>query len=187
MRKLVLILLLLCSSPAFHIFAQSIDEKIEEIRRIYKQTNEQIAAAERNFAESNIYLSELIVNKGGTMYPAVGNFKSTIRFYYAFGNREENPYPNRLLKITVLTDRAAHNESYEYLFDREGNLLFYLEKTGEEARPESRFYFSYNKAIRILRGQKIADPNSPQERAAVKAVLAQAGKLTGIFRNSLEN
>ena len=184
MRKLILFLLIF-SSFGVGIFAQTDDKKIEEIRRVYNQTNERIAEAEKNFAESETFLTELIVNKGGTMYPAVGNFKQTIKFYYAFGNREQNPYPNRLLKITILTERAANRDYAEYLFDAAENLIFYFEKTGEDAESESRFYFAAGKIIRIQRGQKIADINSRVELDAPKAVQAQAAKLVGIFRASI--
>jgi hypothetical protein len=185
MRKIALILFIWAffAAPSF---AQSNDAKVEEIRRIYQQTNEQLAEAEKSFAESRIYLSELIVNKGGTMYPAVGTFRSTIKFYYTFGNREENPYPNRLLKIMVLTDRSANTESSEYLFSRAGQLIFYFEKSTYETATESRFYFSNGKVISILRGQKSADIKSRQEIAASRAVQAQAEKLVGIFNRSLE-
>ena len=169
------------------IYAQTSDKRIEEIRRIYQETNDSIAEAEKHFAESTIFLTELVVNKGGTMYPAVGNFRNTVRFYYAYGNREENPYPNRLLKITVSTKRAAHHEWSEYLFNGAGQLIFYYEKMGEEEQAESRFYFSAGKIIRIQRGQRIADINSRQELAAPKAVQAQADKLVAIFQRSLEN
>ena len=168
------------------IEAQTRDKRVEDIRRIYQETNEQISAAEKNFAESTIFLSELVVNKGGTMYPAVGNFRNTIKFYYAYGNREENPYPNRLLKITVSTNRAAQHEWSEYLFDQAGRLIFYYEKMGEELETESRFYFASGKTIRIQRGQRIMDINSRQELAAPKAVQAQARKLVVIFQHSLE-
>ena len=162
------------------------DAKIEEIRRIYKQTNEQISAAEKSFAESTIFMTELVVNKGGTMYPAVGTFRNTIKFYYTYGDREENPYPNRLLKVTVATNRAANHEWSEYLFDPSGRLIFYYEKMGEDKEAESRFYFASGKIIRIQRGQRIADINSRQELAAPGAVQAQADKLVEIFKRSLD-
>lgn len=167
--------------------AQTSDKRVEEIRRIYQETNEQISAAEKDFSTSAIFLTELIVNKGGTMYPAVGIFSNTIKFYYAYGDREENPYPNRLLKITVSTNRSANREWSEYLFDRAGKLIFYYEKMGEESEAESRFYFASGKIIRIQRGQRIADINSRQELDAPKAVQAQADKLVEIFQRSLEN
>jgi hypothetical protein len=165
--------------------AQTNDKRVEEIRSIYQETNEQIAAAEKNFPESTIFLTELAVNKGGTMYPAVGTFRNTIKFYYTYGDREKNPYPDRLLKITVSTDRAAHREWSEYLFDQSGQLIFYYEKMGAGAEDESRFYFASDKIIRIMRGQRVADINSRQELAAPKAVQAEADKLVAIFRRSL--
>jgi hypothetical protein len=158
-------------------------EKIDKIRQIYQRTNRQIAAAEKNFPESEVFFSELTVNKGGTMYPAVGNFRSVYSFYYTYGDREIDPYPNRLLKVMVATDRAARREYAEYLFDEAGKLIFYFEKMSDE--PESRFYFSGGKTVRIQRGEKIVDINSRAESAASKTVQAQAARIVQIFRNSI--
>lgn len=185
MRKIALIIFVcaLCAAPCL---AQTTEAKVEEIRRIYKEVSDEIARAENSFPESSIYLSELVVNKGGTIYPAVGIFSSTIRFYYTFGDRELNPYPNRLLKIMVTNKRSANTEAYEYLFDKAGRLIFYFEKTDYTDGAESRFYFSSGRAIRILRNQKMVDVNSPVEIKASKSVQAQAAKLVGIFKRSLE-
>lgn len=181
------VLLLFCVfvfiGSVFPIKAQEGDKRIEEIRQLYKQVNERIEQAEKDFAESETFFTEMIVNKGGTMYPAVGNFKKTIKFYYGYGNREENPYPDRLLKIVVSTERSTRQEYAEYLFNPSGQLVFYFEKDGEI---ESRFYFSMEKIIRLQRGEQVVNANSREEMNAPKAVLAQKNKLVQIFRNSNE-
>jgi hypothetical protein len=185
--KFAVFILLIFIGGIYQTNAQENDKRIAEIRRIYQETNAQINEAEKNFAGSEIFLTELVVNKGGTMYPAVGNFKNTFRFYYTYGNREKNPYPERLLKITVATEHAAQTESAEYLFNPAGQLIFYFEKTDTGAESESRFYFASGKIIRIQRGKRIADINSREELDAPKAVQTQAAKLVGIFRSSLNN
>lgn len=175
-----LLLLLIC---AMQNFAQSDDRKIEEIRRIYQQTNQQITQAEKNFSESEIFLSELVVNQGGTMYPAVGNFRETVKFYYTYGNREQNPYPDRLLKITISTRRSAIEESAEYLFNPAGQLIFYFGRDGET---QNRLYFAAGKLIRWQKDEKIFSAESGEARELAKNVLSRKDKLTQIFRNSFE-
>lgn len=183
-KVLLFICFMFCFAGSIsQINAQGNDKRIDEIKKIYKQVNEQIAEAEKHFAESDIYFTELVVNKGGTMYPAVGNFKQVIKFYYTFGDREQNPYPNRLLKIVVSTERAARKEYAEYLFNTSGQLVFYFEKDDET---ESRFYFSMEKIIRLQRGERVVNFNNREEMNAPKAVLAQKNKLVQIFRNSNE-
>ena len=158
-------------------------ETIEQIRRIYNQTTDRIAAAEKNFPESDVFFSELIVNKGGTMYPAVGIFRSVYEFYYTYGDREKDPYPNRLLKVSVSTKRSAMREYSEYLYDEAGNLIFYFEKLSDE--PEVRIYFVGNRIVRFQRGDKIVGKNGREEISAAKAVQTQAAGIVEIFRNSI--
>jgi hypothetical protein len=122
----------------------------------------------------------MTVNKNNGPYPAVGTYKTTVKFYYTFGDREKNPYPDRLLKIVVATDRAAATETVEYLFDERGNLIFYFEKKEDERR----IYFTGEKAFRILPGEKVL-PVSGGPAALIETILAEKRKLSRIFANSL--
>lgn len=182
LSALLLLAIVICAAGRTE--AQAGDKSIGEIRRIYRETNERIEAAAKNFPESSIFLTELIVNKGGTMYPAVGIFRSTVKFYFTFGDREENPYPNRLLKITVLANRAARQEWSEYLFDPAGQLIFQYEKKGEGREDERRYYFASGKLIALTIGQKDADVNSREALDSAAAALGVKEKLVGLFRQS---
>ena len=99
------------------------EKRIEEIKKIYRETTEKIAECEAQGEYSTTYLSELVVNKNNGSYPAVGIFNSDFKFYYTYGDREKNPYPNNLLKITVTTKRSAQTEFSEYLFRRARQIL----------------------------------------------------------------
>lgn len=176
------IFLLVIAFGTHEINAQTNDQSIGEIRRVYREINARISEAEKNFVESDIFLTELNVNKGGTMYPAVGIFNETVRFYYAYGMREKNPYPDRLLKITVSAQRSARKESAEFLFNRSGQLVFYFGKTGDD---ENRLYFAAEKLIRWQTGEKIENENSREAQELAKQVLSKKDRLTLIFRNSL--
>lgn len=81
------------------------------------------------------------VNKNNGSYPAVGIFQSVVKFYFTYGNREKNPYPNRLLKIEIETKRSSSVEKYEYLFNENEQLIFYFEsKIRDEEKAEKRVY-----------------------------------------------
>ena len=107
---------------------------IKKIREIYQDVNKRIAECERNGEDAETFLIETIVNKNNGSYPAVGLYQATVKFYYTYGDREKNPYPDRLLKILVSVNRAARTESSEFLFDEAENLIFYYEKKEEEER-----------------------------------------------------
>lgn len=178
-QVLVLIILLLgCSISAF----SQTEKRIEEIRKIYQEVNKNVAECEVNGDTSTTFLTEMIVNKNDGSYPAVGIYKTTVKFYYTFGDREKNPYPNRLMKIMVTTNRSATTETSEFLFSEQGQLIFYFEKKEEERR----VYFALEKPIKILKGEKTLPAGNKQEAEFVKSILNEKRKLVGIFKNSLE-
>ena len=165
------------------ISAQNVDKSIKEIRQIYAETNSKIDKAAKDFAVSEIFLTELIVNKGGTSYPAVGTYKQTVKFYYTYGDRETDPYPNRILKITVSTERAAHEEYSEFLFDQTEKLIFYF---GKNDGLENRLYFAAGKAIRWQKEQEILQLKNAEAKDLLKEVESQKNSLMQIFQNSLK-
>lgn len=195
MKKLFLLLILLA---AFHAGAAAQDKRIEEIRRIYQETGRKIGEAEKTFAmskreggiaETEIFLSEMQVNKGNTSYPAVGIFREETKFYFTFG-KKENPYPERLLKIETVTYRSAAVEHREYLFDAAGNLIFYFEDPDSEnmeRSEETRLYFAGGKLIRFQVGDDISthSPIFRRKNEIVQEVLEKQKKLVNVFKNSL--
>lgn len=157
--------------------AQS-DKRIDDIRRIYKETNDRIADTDGG----GVFVTELAVNKNGASYPAVGIYNSTARFYYTYGDRERNPYPDRLLKVAVTTNRSAATESREFLFDTGGRLVFYFEKVADAER---RIYFAAGRAIRIIEGEKQVSVSGRKEAEFARIAAADANGLFEIFRRSL--
>lgn len=178
MCKKILLLVLVIFSINLSAFAQT-DKRIEEIRQIYKETNKLIDDSEN----TEIFLTELVVNKNNGSYPAVGIYNSTVKFFYTYGDREKNPYPNQLLKVIVTTNRSAMTEHSEFLFNSSQQLIFYFEKKDEEER---RFYFSVEKPFRILNGDKVLNINNKEDIEKTKVILAEKKKLVEIFKNSLE-
>lgn len=177
-----LTLFLLFGAFVLTISAQN-DKRIEEIQKIYRETNEKIAESNENGEYSSVYLSELVVNKNNGSYPAVGNYKTVAKFYYTYGDREKNPYPNRLLKIEIETNRAARTENSEFLFNEAGQLIFYF---GKKDETELRIYFSAEKTFKIQSGAQNLNPNVKTSLEMVKKIMADKRKLGAIFLNSLE-
>lgn len=162
------------------------DKRIENIREVYRKTNDLIAKAEKNFKESEIFVTEMIVNKGETSYPAIGIFRKEVKFYYTYGDRLENPYPNRILKIVAVTTRSAVSELDEYYFNAKGEFVFNRSKlVGGDT--ESRLCFDKGKIIRFLVGEDdITKMNFRRQGAIVQETLDKQKILVSIFKNSLE-
>ena len=198
MKKILLNVLLLAAAFAAPCFAQTADQRIEDTRRVFQETGRKIGEAETAFArakkdggiaETEIFLSEMQFNRGNTSYPAVGVFREDAKFYFTFGSKE-TPYPDRLLKIVIVTYRSAAVEHREYLFDKTGNLIFYFEDPDSEnmdRSEETRLYFAGGKLIRFQVGDDIST-NSPilrRKNEITQEVLEKQKKLVNIFRNSL--
>ena len=186
-RKLSLVFLFVfffLGSP-LQIAAQQDDKRIEAIRRLSKQVNEQIEESERVEEGTGIYCNELIVNKGDKSWTAVGIYRTVIKFYYTYGDREKNPYPNRLLKITVTTRRSDRHEYAEYLFNTAEQLIFHYQKDGESATSEIRNYFAGETLIRRMLGQRTVATKSRATLDAARSALREKNKLREIFVRSV--
>lgn len=179
LRSLIVLAMIFCFfSTAF----SQVEKRIEEIRKIYQEVNKKVSECEENGETSTTFLTEMIVNKNSGQYPAVGIYRMTARFYYTFGNREKNPYPDRLMKVILATNRSATTESYEYLFNSAGQLIFYFGKKDER---EIRVYFEAEKPIKILHGEKNIKTTDKSEIERAKAILNEKQKLIEIFQISL--
>src|SRR5687768_11904773 len=128
------------------------DRRIEAINTLRAKIDRDIAASEAEPEYSNIYLTELAVNKNNGSYPAVGLYRPVAKFYYTYGDREKEPYPNRLLKIVLAIDRSDRKEYSEFIFNDAEQLVFYL---GRMESIERRLYFVAQKPIRLEENGKV--------------------------------
>ncbi len=156
--------------------------QIEAIKRLCRKTDEQIAQSEQSPETATTFLTELAVNKNLSPYPAVGIYKTVVSFYYTFGDRDKDPYPKRLLKIVVATDRSDRKEHSEFVFDEAEQLVFYFEKKDDVER---RVYFSSEKPIRFQQGERALSLRNRSQTAAVLNILKEEANLIEIFRRSL--
>jgi hypothetical protein len=182
-RNLTFLALVILTWSVFAMPAGAqISRRVEEIDRLRAKTDQDIAKSEAEPEYSNIYLTELAVNKNDGPYPAVGIYRPVVKFYYTFGDREKDPYPNRLLKIVVVIDRSNRKEQAEFVFDQREQLIFHLEKKDEIER---RAYFAAGRPLRLLQNGRTESLKSRAQKQIVAAILKQHAGLVGIFRRSL--
>jgi hypothetical protein len=177
----VLLLLLVAFAGRTAALAQGAGQ-IDAIKKLYQKTNDEIARSEQEPDTSTIFLTELRLNKNRSPYPAVGIYKTVVKFYYTFGNRERDPYPNRLLKIVISTDRSDRKEYSEFLFDEAEQLVFYFEKKDDLER---RVYFSSEEPIRFQQGERPLSLKNKLQTVVVTTILKERANLGEIFRRSL--
>ena len=162
--------------------AAQTDRRIDALKKLVQKIDEDIAKNEAEPEYSNIYQTELAVNKGNGSYPAVGIYRPVVKFYYTYGDREKDPYPNRLMKIVVSIDRSDRHEQSEFTFNEAGQLVFYFEKKDDVER---RVYFAAGNPIRIEQGDRPLSLSARPQAGLVATVLKEKANLVAIFRGSL--
>lgn len=187
-----LCVLLLVTGVAVNTVAQGNDQRLTTIRAQVAEVDRQIAESESQGEYSSIFRNELVLNQRENPWPAVGIYQKTVRFYYSFGDREVDPYPNRLLKITVTTKRSDRREYAEYVFDLAGNLIFARVANGDAdagadlAANAAGYYFGAGKVIAVQSGSKDPIQCAFTTIDSSRAAMNEGKKLAAIFRNSLE-
>ena len=171
---------------AYSAFAQTEDKRFSEIDHLYEQTNEAIRVADENAPYSEKYVVEIAVNKTGNSYPAVGNYSNVTKFHYTFGDREKDPYPNRLMKAAVVTKRSASITSSEFLYDRAGQLVYGIVRTDGELQREMRLYFAAGRLIRLIDDGKEANVRNRNVIETAAAFKRESARLTALFTAALK-
>jgi len=183
-RAFVIVVISLIFGAA--ISAQTTDKRVDDIRSLYTSTNSAIETAEKEAPYSEIYVVELTVNKTGNQYPAVGTYSNISKFYYTYGDREKDPYPSRLMKINVVTKRAAMITNSEFLFNEAGQLVFgYVRMDGLEKR-ETRLYFAAGQLIKMLDDEKDVNVRLRPVQDTAAAFKRESARLVSLFNASLK-
>lgn len=158
------------------------ETKVSAIRDKYRQVTELILEHGNSPELSSVFVTEIKVNKHNAPYPAVGIFDSVILLYYTYGDREKNPYPNRLIKATVTTHRSAEKAYSEYLFSNEGLMIFaYVNENGIEKRG----YFDKGRLIKFQHGEKVVNVRNALVMDPARSMTSEAWRIQRLFSNSL--
>jgi len=169
------------------VSGQTADKRVDDIRRSYEQTNSDIEIAEKEAPYSEIYVVELTVNKTGNQYPAIGTYSNISKFYYTYGDREKDPYPNRLLKIAVSTKRSASITTSEFLFDPAGRLIFGLVRTDGTNQRETQMYFTAaGQLIKMLDGNRDVNLRIRSVQDTAAAFKRESARLLALFNASMK-
>ncbi len=170
------------------------EKAVAQIKRLYEEIGQKIELSERGSEESayaGIVCNELVFNRNEHVWPAVGNYQATYKFYYDSAQTEEHHYPDRLRKAVMKSHMSDRSYYEEYLFDEAGALVFYYTKPDEPPigdepqKVEQRIYFAAGRPIRIIKGQKTADRLTAQDVQLARKVLATGRQIKDFFARSL--
>lgn len=166
--------------------AQALDKRIAGIKKFVAETNRLVEIAERPDENSSVFIVELNVNRKENPYPAVGTYTSTAKFYYTYGDREKNPYPDRLIKVAVITRRASTIENMEMFFDFGREMVLYSRNIAGEGRGVRSIYFSAGRIIRSEKNGEKAQIAGREHAGFAREALADASRLQRIFQSALD-
>jgi len=184
MKSILLSIVLLFSLKV--VTAQ--ENAIKKIKELYYQVNED------NYQSHTVELN--------TMRAAIGMQTTKIVFYYYSwqSNPEESPFEldYSLMKIETSYNIAASMEfTREYLFNEDGNLVFYLKKAeGEWENLSIRYYLDKNKLIKVIskgtneEGENLAYTSTKNFKLddlnLVKLCILNANKYIDFFKEMTE-
>ncbi|NNE98531.1 MAG: hypothetical protein HKN25_05870 [Pyrinomonadaceae bacterium] len=187
--KIRLTSVLIFAALAIQVSAQNnVQEKVNRIRKVYSEAAQQIAAAEKDEESgtmSPLAVNELILNKLNRSWAAVGNYKVVFRFYYR--NKDEEPYPTELVKVTKNSEISARRYMEEFLFDTGGNLIFYFEISDDGETPlERRMYFDRGRAIRVVEDKSMRDKPTKADRSNTGIAMDKGRRIRELFLKSIK-
>jgi hypothetical protein len=116
------------------------------IRNHYTEVNTKIKESLEQGFEGSLYQNQIVINKNGKSWPAVGTYEEKIDFWYDdvpdhISPQERNP-KNVLLKVHVSRHNVHQRNNEEYLY-KDGRLLFYYSSMEEEGNQwEVRVYYT---------------------------------------------
>lgn len=184
MKALTALIFLLLSISV--ITAQATDKRIAEIDNLLTETDATVAASEKEGEYSPTYTIELAVNKVGVRYPAVGTYSHIAKFFYTFGDREKDPYPNRLMKINVVTRRSASVTNAEFLYDAKGSLVFGLVRMEGTEQRETKLYFANGVLIKMIDADKDVNVRQRAVLDTATTFKAESTRLVTMFKSALK-
>jgi hypothetical protein len=165
-------------------YAQPGDKRTRAVDEVRASVDRQVAQAEGD-DPSSVFIMTFEGNGKLNPYPAVGIFTTKMKFYYTYGDREKNPYPDRLIKIVVETRRSTNTEKTEVVFDETREMVFYLKKVEGDEPSEKLVYFASGRAFRVENNGKGLRLTSREAADLVRLVTGDSNRLKMIFKASL--
>ena len=170
-------------------------KSVERIKRINDEIGKRIELSEKGIDESQyagIFSTELSVNKNKHVWPVVGNYEMTYKFYYDLAHTEGHQYPDRLRKVVMKSSMSDRSYYSEYLFDEAGALVFYFSKPNEppigneSPRLEHGIYYERGKPIRLIIGGKVQELVTAKDLEIATGIVKNSVKIKSLFALSLE-
>lgn len=171
-----LIVLLLLFSSIFPIFSQT--DALKNIRQQYSDVHRDIKAQKNEDIPKNH--AQIIINQ---MMPSIGAQTIEYNFYFSLVEPVDDYSFDHYLSFATRKYNVAQSLFVyeEFLYDSDGNLIFYFDKELSQNCTELRCYFENNKLFKVL--YKVADleANKCPDASKYKTILNSKNELPEDF------
>ncbi|EAY24318.1 hypothetical protein [Microscilla marina] len=127
---------------------QAQNKKVRYIQDLYYYIKDKIT-------QEKYYINEYNFNSTGKGLPKQGDYKRFERYFYSFSGKAAPTI--RTITIKTVVKKTLDYE--EFLYDLDGQLIFYYEKRNDKKKlyGEISIYFNKGKAIHIVKDRQVFD------------------------------
>jgi len=184
--------MLMAVADATTVSAQTapVDRTVAAIRAQYDEIGRRIRQSEARKPDEvygvGIVRSELVINKDGEPWRAVGFYRIVYTFWFHEGGEPaQGAFPKRLRKATVASRISSRKYYQEFFYDQAGALVFHFRRAEEDDKPvELRLYLDKGRAIRVIVDRSPRDVLTPDDAQLARDATAKGNELRRLFDSS---
>lgn len=150
-----------------------------ELARSIEQDYQRIKSS---IASQRFHQNEYKVNSQRFSLHQPGYRQHYVSYYYTFDQRPENDQKPLIKAVFVQSIKEETKFLKEYIFDNEGNFIYYSQKVMEESKmlDEVRLYIHNDEIIKVLREVGLENAELPFD-----SILQKAGRYKEKFKTQL--
>lgn len=110
-------------------------------------------------------------NAENASWAAVGTYERSLTAWYA--TREEQPYPDTVLRIRTERRTAARRETHTFLYTADGSPRFALAEQPGDPEALLRVYWEGKTLVRLQRGERVVKTPTPADEQLASRLYAE--------------
>jgi len=126
---------------------------------------------QNKISKEQYYLNEYQLNSTGKKLPTKGDYKRLERYFYSFSGKSQPT----IRTITIKTEDGTQTQYEEFLYDLDGQLIFYYENQNDPKKKYRKLsvYFQKGEVIHIIQNKT---PVKLSEASVSEVLLKDAWK-----------
>ena len=107
---------------------------------------------QNKISKEEYYLNEYQLNSTGKTLPQKGNYKRLERYFYSFSGKSQPT----IRTITIKTEEKGRTRYEEFLYDLDGQLIFYYENQNNPKKKyrDLSIYYQKGQVIHLIKDKK---------------------------------